>query len=633
MGTMLMALVTLALATLLSSYFVIEEADKDAEAVNLAGSLRMTTYQLLAFRLVSGTPDTDAVLKTDRLIRQFEERIHQTALLMAVRESPSSELNKQWENVHNRWLLEVKPVFQMPSALPVQSPLELTARIDSFVDQVDELVRQYQLKAESRIENLRVIQISAMFLTLLLVTGSLLILHHRVEVPLRKLTEAARRIGKGDFSQPVDIDNQDELDVLAETINQMSSDLNQMYSTLEARVAIKTKALAKSADVLNFLYHIARDVSEHNRDTIDFDHWLQELAKITGIEDMDLCLKTPRSVIPYVSLHTEQQSPGRERCHQIACDTCMNQDVRFADQSAGDVTGVEKPPTLYYPVIREGVQYGVLVCGISDCEAMAEWQYQLLQSFTDQVAIACSLQNQEDQDRRASLLNERSVIARELHDSLAQALSYLKIQVTRLKRSLQKQAVSSPELDEITEELKEGIGSAYRQLRELLTTFRLSISAEGLKAALSQAVDQFSRLHPELTISLDCQIDRIPLTPNEEIHVLQLTREALQNAVRHAGGSHVMLWLHETAHNQITVRVMDDGKGLAGDPQRANHYGIAIMRERARHLGGTLDFINRQEGGTEVSFTFTPQAVSDTSQTVADKTVEPLTVSVAPGDH
>lgn len=679
MGAMLMALVTLALTTLLSSYLVIEEAERDAETVNLAGSLRMTCYQLLASRLGDPLDSAATQVRITRLLRQFENRLGQSESFMELQGHAETAIHRQVERVRQGWVEEIRPLFVDTEAATNVPAADLTVLIDRYVDEVDALVGLYQAKAESRIENLRVIQLSALFLTLVLVTASLLILHRRVELPLRKLTEAARRIGQGDFSQKVDIDNQDELDLLATTINQMSTDLGQIYGELEARVASKTRALARSADSLNFLYRIARDVSERNRDSIDFRQWLRELAAITGFPCLDLCLKTRASPIPYLSLHSDaMETRSSSDCAQARCHECLERDQR--QRAAPDSN------SLFYPVVREGIHYGVLVCrmldgsgadgnvngvgggaagmgngfgvgggaGVSAEEeagtgrgaggevgavdggagvgtdsdadggdhgvgggsntsltgAAQEWQHQLLQSFADQVAVACSLQNQADQDRRASLLNERSIIARELHDSLAQALSYLKIQVARLRRGLQRPELSVTELDAITGEVSEGIGSAYRQLRELLTTFRLSISEEGLAVALSQTVDQFRRQHPELDIRLTCGIERVPLAPNEEIHVLQLAREALQNAVRHAEGRKILLSLEESGPSRVRLRIVDDGKGLPERPERDHHHGFAIMRERARTLGGDLEFLRPAGGGTEVRFTFSPAALA-----------------------
>ena len=75
-------------------------------------------------------------------------------------------------------------------------------------------------------------------------------------------------------------------------------------------------------------------------------------------------------------------------------------------------------------------------------------------------------------------MEERAVIARELHDSLAQALSAQKLQLARLKRLMQKES-GQAQLDDSVQQIDRGLNSAYRQLRELLTTFRIRSTNRG----------------------------------------------------------------------------------------------------------------------------------------------------------
>ncbi len=223
--------------------------------------------------------------------------------------------------------------------------------------------------------------------------------------------------------------------------------------------------------------------------------------------------------------------------------------------------------------------------------------------------MALSLQAEEDNARRLSLAHERTVIARELHDSLAQALSYLKIQVTRLNRALAKDDKKT--LEDVSKELQEGLSSAYRQLRELLTTFRLKVDGPGLLGALQMSVKQLSD-QTEMNIQLKYQLESLPLTPNEEIHLLQIVREATQNALHHSQGQRVDIHI-ERRQNKVSVLIDDDGVGIPDSPEKMNHYGLAIMQERSKNLGGQVTITNRTEGGTRVEFSFAPDCLRQAS--------------------
>lgn len=96
------------------------------------------------------------------------------------------------------------------------------------------------------------------------------------------------------------------------------------------------------------------------------------------------------------------------------------------------------------------------------------------------------------------------------------------------------------------------------------------------------------------------------LSANEEVHLLQVTREALANTFKHAQAhsAQVSLTFHQAA---LTLAIEDDGIGLEDDRSPPMHYGLIIMRDRAKNINATLSVKNRPEGGTGVYLTFTPQ--------------------------
>ena len=238
---------------------------------------------------------------------------------------------------------------------------------------------------------------------------------------------------------------------------------------------------------------------------------------------------------------------------------------------------------------------------------METWKEQLIQSVADQIAIALSIKKQTNNMRRMALINERQVIARELHDSLAQALSYLQIQVSRLQKNQDKGNFDKNQA--VIDELREGLSSAYQSLRELLTTFRLKISTDGLQSSLLEVVNQL-QARTDIKIDLDYGVQDIPLSPAEEIHLVQIVREATQNAIKHSQGTRINIGLIQQPDRMINVFVADNGVGLPENPEKLNHYGLAIMRERSRQLTGDLNIHANSEGGTIIEFNFTPSIIS-----------------------
>ena len=226
-----------------------------------------------------------------------------------------------------------------------------------------------------------------------------------------------------------------------------------------------------------------------------------------------------------------------------------------------------------------------------------------------------NLQERLRESRRLVLHEERSIIARELHDSLAQSLSYLKIQVTRLGATLNDtQDPQAPNL--VLGELREGINSAYRQLRELLTTFRLKMDDRGINRALEETVQEFGD-RSIVNLSLDNHLPPSLLTPNEEIHVLQILREALSNVIRHANARNAQVSLGRR-DGCIEVEIQDDGRGIRTGAERTRHYGMTIMRERTLSLDGEMSADSRPGGGTRTRLRFPHRSADaeDTADTI-----------------
>jgi two-component system nitrate/nitrite sensor histidine kinase NarX len=103
---------------------------------------------------------------------------------------------------------------------------------------------------------------------------------------------------------------------------------------------------------------------------------------------------------------------------------------------------------------------------------------------------------------------------------------------------------------------------------------------------------------------LENRLPTLLLSPNEEIHVLQIVREALSNVIQHAGASRAMLRLSASGP-AIRVTLEDDGRGMDPGAPRPGHYGLQIMRERAASLGGVIEVSAGSRGGTRVQLTFT----------------------------
>lgn len=591
-GVALAGIVALGMSTMLISYWLSERAENDSLAINVAGSLRMQSYRM-ALLVIDETPDAAQWLSAQQKI---DKTWSDPVFIPFLNEKPNiSELyTRAADNWRTQLLPEFNKIKEKQSALTDQEVQQL---IETHIQLLDALVQTIQQDAEQKVRSFRLVQIIALFATLLVSAVVMYSLRVKVEQPLNQLTAMAKRISQGDFNHQIPVVSQDELGVLASTFNLMSRSIANSYDHLEQQVDEKTRELQQSHNALQFLYETAKFIIEHNPQGINYDEIISRLGKTIDVSNLELCLMTTEGNSPYLQIKPASDI-NAELCKKQNCSKCLS--------SRGVVEKTDGTAIYRFQLTRNDRHYGLIVCRVDEQKLLSPWQEQLIQSATDQLAIGMSLKTDEDQSRRLAVLQERNAIARELHDSLAQALSYLKIQVTRLNKAIDREDKIT--MEDVAGELREGLNNAYRQLRELLTTFRLKIDGSGLKVALESSIEQL-RAQSSMSIHFDFSLSNIPLTPNEEIHLLQIIREASQNSINHSGGKNLDIRLWQNAEQAISLTIADDGSGLSDSPEKVNHYGLAIMKERAKHLGGELLVSNRTDSGVLVSFEFMPNFI------------------------
>ena len=586
----------LAIASMVTTVFLSDNAQSDASAVNVAGSLRMQLFRISSH--VQGfAKDTETL---QRYIDEFEADLKTGILVNQQILQNSNEVAHHHANISIQWDNDIKPLLVSISANPNTIDSQTIESVKAFVNQIELLVGAYQKHAEGNVAKIQFIQSAGLFSTLFLIAAAMLIVHRQIELPLSNLTKVARKIGHGDFTAKAEEHGKGELPLLARTINQMSSSLFRAQSQLEDQVKRKTRQLSRSNKSLDLLFQVSRKMNEVDTEAIDLQPVMDKLTQVTGVKDLDLCIMTAQGSGPYEHLMTTIKAlPDKCAAHQ--CDDCTEHDQLFPSASN----------QLRYQLSAGEEHYGVLVVHPDEGQSLDDWQHQLFEAVAEQVANGLSKKRQNEQKRRMALMNERTVIARELHDSLAQALSYLKIQVTRLQKMQQKQS-SQEDIDAVIGELKGGLAAAYSELRELLTTFRLKLDGRGIKSALEQTIAQLKSRSDSFECFLDYRVGNIPFTPQEEIHLLQIAREATQNAFHHSQGSRIEIGVTSNKTSQVTLTVKDDGVGIADDPSKLNHYGLAIMMERSRNLEGELSVKRNEDRGTIVQFVFTPEYARET---------------------
>ncbi|WP_022963853.1 histidine kinase [Halopseudomonas pelagia] len=577
-------IICVTLVSMIGGLHMADSLEGDAGAINQAGSLRMQAYRLAL--IADQDPTT-----LEHKLQAMDATLGSASIEAALLRHDGSGLRQLHTQALEQWQQTMRPLLQTPAGAAA-----FRAEVPQFVAQLDQFVQTLQESSEKNLEIIRALQVGTLFVTVLIAFLLIFALNNKLVTPLRQLTAMARQISRGNFTGQVSVAGDTELSMLARTLNQMNQELASLYAEMESKVDEKTAALTRSNATLQLLFDSARLLySRPDEPVLIMGRQLSKVRDILGCGPVSLCLNrvaeagshtamTSTSLQPpaYCKLPDCQACPVNHKGAQLASGSLLiSFDLRSGQTELGALR-IEQPPG----------------------EQLEPWQTRLMITLADLYAACLILSDQGQQQARMALMEERAVIARELHDSLAQSLSAQKLQLARLKRQTAK-GCAPAELTETMEEIERGLNAAYRQLRELLTTFRIKVNEPGLKPALQATVKEFGA-NSGVDIQMDYRLDHCPLTPNEEIHCLQIVREALSNVVKHAQAKSCALRLTQDKQGTIHVTVDDDGVGIAEAISPAGHYGVSILIERANSLNGTLTITPREVGGTRVYLRFPP---------------------------
>jgi PAS domain S-box-containing protein len=238
---------------------------------------------------------------------------------------------------------------------------------------------------------------------------------------------------------------------------------------------------------------------------------------------------------------------------------------------------------------------------------------------TEQRTTAIQLEQSHQQLRvlsghlQALREREKAALAREIHDTIGQSLTSIKIEVALLQRKLKKADLETAEtsLDEIVRSLDQTIQS----VKSFATELRPGVLDKfGLAAAIDWQCTEFSR---RMKIVCDCRLpaEELDLAPELSTALFRILQEALTNVAQHSQAKAVSVDLR-VDDSKVVLSIRDDGRGISADEiQSPTSLGLLGMRERVKFLGGSFSISGKPGQGTLVraSVPFTPRIIKDDS--------------------
>lgn len=209
-------------------------------------------------------------------------------------------------------------------------------------------------------------------------------------------------------------------------------------------------------------------------------------------------------------------------------------------------------------------------------------------------ALTDEIQSLLPQIETRAILGERTRLAREIHDGLAQTLAFLKIEIGRAENMLAQG--KSEQASHILKDSSRTIGDAYLDARQAIENLRRAPD-DHLEVWLRQAAQDFEELSG-LPVDLDLRLSR-DFPASVQAQLIRIVQEALTNVRKHAQAGRVRLAAWEAGQDTL-IEVADNGRGFAPSDVAAARFGLRGMRERAESIGAEFQVASCPDGGTTV---------------------------------
>ncbi|MEW8181045.1 MAG: ATP-binding protein [Candidatus Thiodiazotropha endolucinida] len=462
---------------------------------------------------------------------------------------------------------------------------------------------------------LQVVLLISIALTLFSLILVLIRLRSQLLHPLSSLEQFVNQVCQG---EPVASKGHEQTGVLsgmARDIDSLSEELTDIYEDMEVRVARQTARLAQKTTSLQVLYDVAAGINQsENLDELLLEY-MGVFKRMVNARSATVHLVLQDDRVRQVGcidlqgrLYNEQEmlpiklcqcgialSPGDILCSQDA-RVCSRRNNRTM-YGSNEVERVSVPMWYHGDVLGFYHLY-VDKPGIYDGR---EDVLDILNTIGSHLGMAVAKQRSDSEARRLSIVEERTSLAHELHDSLAQTIASLRFQVRMLEETLQNDLISEKAVQE-AHRIHNGLDEAHGELRELINSFRAPFDQRGLVPALSKLVERFNQ---ETGIPAFFQPDclKTDLDTSQEMQALRIVQEALANIRKHAKAHTIRVLLRCRSPGSYLILVEDDGVGFEGAVPQGNpgeHIGLSIMEERARRVGGELSIESEPGEGTRV---------------------------------
>ena len=448
--------------------------------------------------------------------------------------------------------------------------------------------------------------------------------------PLSELRDWVNQMRNGHLSARLPESLQPDFSKLYRDINLLGERLESLSLDLQSEVAKQTRRIKQKNHSLEILYDVAANINAA-RDLEElltrFLHTLKNAVDARA--GMVRMLTSDGNMQLIASSGLDQEVIKREQLISVERCLCGKAAQRGEVYALDDLQGCgqfvgrpffddKKVEMIAVPLRYRGKILGVYNL-FTEQHGLVEREdvKNLLTSIGHHLGMAIEKARLDEEANLLSIMEERTRLANELHDSLAQSLASLKFQVRVLDELLHSGDESA--LWQELELIENSLDEAYTELRELIAHFRAPVDKRGLVPAVEQAVERFRR-DSGTSAFLQLEWDEAKLPAEVDVQVLRIIQEALANIRKHSEANAVRVLMRAGKDGHYMVLIEDDGIGIQDreiDGGPGEHLGLKILQERSARIGGDLKIESEAGEGTRVILLFTqPQEEADISDTL-----------------
>jgi len=458
-------------------------------------------------------------------------------------------------------------------------------------------------------------QISLVIIGIGLVAYTVQRIRQQLLNPLDGLREWSKRIRSGNLDTHIVLPKRGEFSNLLQDINSLTDELHNLTDEMDTQVQKQTEHIADKSRSLEILYDIATSLgSAQNLDEL-LEQFLDTLMTLVDARGASVRLLDSKHMTRLVASRGLSEEIKEEE-KLVDIDRCLCGKIT-RHGGLGIQKGIDACNQFLSCPVIEGdckemvvvpLQYQDRILGVYNIfldrpsRELGKDARDLLNSIGKHLGLAIEKTRLDQNARRLAIMEERNMIANELHDSLAQSLVSMRLQTKMMGETLYKKDIRHAQNE--VRNLNTAIDDAHKSLRELLSNFRSKMDERGLIYAVNDLLYSFKQETGINTyVHCDDSKEHSGLSPAQELQVYRIIQEALANIKKHSDACNVRVLINRLPKDGCNVLIEDDGQGIEDNEvtsEPGEHIGLSVMKERASSVNGELQIESEPGEGTRV---------------------------------